>query len=171
MPINTNTLRGSEAVLQLAGLDTRAGKLGQEIFDKEYSISTVGRVTGVEICVDTALETFHEIGTRLPVSLHPGNINIRGRVDRAYINGALLRLLMGNLVKDLSSTDELQPQFNIILDLTDIKSADGKVGTKVTVGGVRFENWSLVVPEDDFVMEKVTFQAVRITREEKTGGG
>lgn len=169
MPVNTRVFRGSEATLQLAKIDSRAGILGDKIFNTEYGISTVGRVTGVEVCVETALEVFHEIGQRRPASLLPGNINIRGSVDRAYINGALLRLLMGDLAENPPTGDELQPNFDMTIDLTDVGSPDGKTGTKVILKGVRFENWSLVVPEDDFVMEKVTFKALLIAREEKPG--
>jgi hypothetical protein len=54
----------------------------------------------------------------------------------------------------------------MIHDTTDIRQP-GTVGTKVTVFNVRFDDWALVVPEDDFIMENVTFQALRIEREEK----
>ena len=100
----------------------------------------------------------------------PGNINISGRVDRAFINGALLRLLMGRLAGAGNNEDnfplELQPTFNMILDTTDIRQP-GTVGTKVTIFDVRFDDWAVIVPEDDFIMENVTFKALRIEREEK----
>ncbi len=76
---------------------------------------------------------------------------------------------MGELALVPTSKNELQPNFHMILDLTDRGSVDAKVGTKVILQGVRFENWHLISPEDDFVMEKLTFKAVRIGREEKTG--
>lgn len=165
---NTNVLRGSSATLTLSSIDSREGTLAEGIFNTEYSIGTVGRVSGVEVYVETDLEAFHEIGRRHPVSLHPGNVNIRGRVERAYINGALLRLLMGDQVATPPSPEELQPAFNMIIDLTDVSSSpSGQVGTKIIVSGVQFENWNVIVPEDDFVMENVTFKALRIAREEK----
>ena len=165
---NTNVLRGSSATLSLASIDSREGLLAEGIFNAEYSIGTVGRLTGVEVFIETDLEAFHEIGRRHPVSLHPGNINIRGRAQRAYINGALLRLLMGDQVTTPPSPQELQPAFNLIVDLTDVAAApNGTAGTKIIVSGVQFENWHVVVPEDDFVMEDVTFKALRIAREEK----
>ncbi|RIK44212.1 MAG: hypothetical protein DCC55_03210 [Chloroflexi bacterium] len=170
MPVNTNVLRGATATLNLASIDSREGLLAEGIFNTEYNIGTVGRVTGVEVLVETELESFHEIGRRHPVSLHPGNINISGRVARAYINGALLRLLMGDQVEATPAPEELQPAFNLVIDLTDVASPDGTVGTKIVVSGVQFENWHVVVPEDDFIMENVTFKALRIAREEKQGG-
>jgi hypothetical protein len=168
MPVNTNVLRGSSATLNLSSIDSREGLLAEGIFNTEYNIGTVGRVTGIEAHVETDLESFHELGRRHPVSLHPGNINIRGRVDRAYINGALVRLLMGDQAEGAPSPEELQPTFNMVLDFTDVTSSPaGQGGTKITISGVQFENWSIIVPEDDFVMENATFKALRISREEK----
>jgi hypothetical protein len=169
MAVNTSVLRGSSATLNIAARDDRAGKLGEQIFNTEYNIGTVGRVTGVEVTVQTDLEVFHEIGTRQPVALKAGNINISGRADRAYINGALLRLLMGDLA-NATQGEELQPDFNLIIDLTEIATPNGKGGTKVILSGVKFDDWKLVVPEDDFLMESVTFKALKIAREEKDGG-
>jgi hypothetical protein len=169
MAANTSLLRGSSAVLQLATRDIPAGQLGGAIFNDEYSISTVGRITGVEIRVNTDLEAFHEIGTRLAQDLVPGNINISGRADRAFINGALLRLLLGNLAADGQGEGgfkaELQPTFNMIVDMTDIRQ--NTVGTKITLFDVLFDDWEFIVPEDDFLRENITFKALRIQREEK----
>ena len=166
---NNFLLRGSSAVLQLATRDVPAGRLGGAIFNDEYSISTVGRVTGVEVRVNTDLEVFHEIGTRQPQDLVPGNINITGKVDRAFINGALLRMLMGNLADNGQGEGgfpaELQPSFNMLVDMTDIRQ--GTIGTRITLEDVRFDDWEFIVPEDDFLRENATFKALRIRREEK----
>jgi hypothetical protein len=167
---NNAPLRGSSAILQLATLDSPGGQLAGRIFNDEYNISTVGRVTGVEIRVNTDLEVFHEIGTRVPQDIVPGNINISGKVERAFINGALLRLLMGRLAGNGPNEDEvpleLQPTFNMVLDATDIRQP-GTVGVRLTVSHVRFDDWAVVVPEDDFILENMTFKAISIAREEK----
>ncbi len=167
---NNQPLRGSSAILQLATNDNPAGQLAGQIFNDEYNISTVGRVTGVELRINTDLEVFHEIGTRQPQDILPGNINISGRIDRAFINGSLIRLLMGRLGGAGENEDqfpeELQPTFNMIVDITDNRQP-GNIGTKVTVFNVRFDDWAVVVPEDDFIMENITFKAIRIQREEK----
>src|SRR5262245_10995963 len=90
----TNVFTGSNGTLTLAFEDTPEGQDAQAIIDT-YQVQTVGRVTGVEVCVQTDLEEFHEIGRRHPTSLHPGNIHISGKIHRAHINGALLSLLLG----------------------------------------------------------------------------
>lgn len=163
-------VRGSAATLTLASIDSPAGNLGQHIFNDEYNIGTVGRVVGVEIRITTDLEPFHEIGTRQAEELVPGNINISGKVDRAYINGALLRLLMGKLGGAGKDEDkfpaELQPNFNMVLTLQDPRTGNATTGTRLTLSDVRFDDWVVTVPEDDFVLEKMTFKALRIAREE-----
>lgn len=167
---NTFPLRGNEATLQLASVDSAAGRLGQQIFNDEYNIATVGRATGIEIRITTDLEAFHEIGTRRPTDLVPGNINISGHVDRAYINGSLLRLLMGRLAGDGPNEDsfplELQPQFNMIVTLHDPRAGNETEATRLTISSVRFDDWVVKVPEDDFILENITFKALRIAREE-----
>jgi hypothetical protein len=165
---NNNVLRGNNAVLTLAAIDQPAGQLAQQIFDTEYSMTTVGRCTGVEVHVTTDLEVFHEIGTRMPTDIVPGNINICGKADRAFVNGALIRLLLGKLgTGDQNQNpdfhDELQPKFNMLLTLGANRPGEG---VTVTLFNVHFDDWSLVVPEDDFVMEKVTFKALRVERTE-----
>lgn len=89
-----NVYTGSNGVLTLADEDTPEGKDAKAVVDT-YQIQTVGRVTGVEIFVQTDLEEYHEIGRRHATSLHPGNIHISGKITRAHINGALLFLLLG----------------------------------------------------------------------------
>jgi len=39
----------------------------------------------------------------------------------------------------------------------------------VTLHGVKIENWSYQIPEDDFVMEKVDFRALWISVEDQEG--
>src|SRR5687768_2152341 len=91
---STNVYTGSNGPLTLADEDTAEGRDAKTITEF-FEIQTVGRVTGVRLAVQTDLEEFHEVGRRHPTSLHPGNIHISGSVERAYINGALLFLLLG----------------------------------------------------------------------------
>jgi hypothetical protein len=168
---NTAVFRGNMATLQLATVANKAGELGGKIFNDEYNTATVGRVTGLEFRVETDLEVFHEIGTRMPTQIVPGNVNISGKVERAFINGALFRLLMASLGSDTPDNAfplELQPTFNLVVDLTQPGSPTATEGVKMTLSTVRFDDWNMCIPEDDFVMENMTFKALRIVREEKT---
>jgi hypothetical protein len=158
---NTNVFRGTDATLTLAVEATPEGAAAEEIITL-FQLSPVGRASNVEVFVRTELESFHEIGRRHPVALRPGNIHVSGKVDRAYINGALLRLLLGKgALPEREAEPYAQPSFNLMLDAKD-PAVPGTSST-ITVHGVKFENWSYSLPEADFVMESVTFKGLFIT--------
>jgi hypothetical protein len=166
---NTNVFRGSDATLTLAVEDSPEGQAANEVIEL-YQLSPVGRATNVEVRVDTDLEQFHEIGRRHAAALRPGNINIHGSVGRAYINGALLRLLLGKGALPVREAEPYpQPSFNLMLDLKDPAVPDNS--STLTVHGVKFESWAFQLPEDDFVMESTTFKGLFITVEDREGGG
>ncbi len=164
---NTNVFRGSDATLTLANEDSPEGQVAQEIIEF-YNLSPVGRAVNVEVNVQTELELFHEVGKRHPAALRPGNINVSGSIGRAYINGALLRLLLGKgALPEREAEPYPQPSFNLMLDLVD-PAVPGTSST-LTVHGVKLENWAYSLPEDDFVMESVSFKGLFITVEDKEG--
>ncbi len=157
---NTNVFTGAHGTLTLAPLDTAEGRDAESIIGAYDIQQAVGRVVDVKLSVRNDLEEFHEIGRRYATSLHPGNIHVSGTAGRAYINGALLGLLLGRK-SFLPSTTEpfVQPAFNMTLRLDD----PATVGhAELVVSGVKFQNWSLSLPEDDFVMEEVTFKALSV---------
>jgi hypothetical protein len=121
----------------------------------------VGRATGIQVAVQTDLDEFHEIGHRHPIVLHPGNIHISGSIDRAYVSGALVMLLLGRRAsKDAQPDTYVQPSFGLVLDLNDPAVPDAHA--KLEINDVKFQNWGVKMPEDDFVMENVTFRALSI---------
>ena len=165
---NTNVFRGSDATLTLAVDTGPEGDAANEIIEL-YQLSPVGRATSVEVYINTELELFHEIGKRHPAVLRPGNINISGKIGRAFINGALLRLLLGKGALVTRENEPYpQPSFNLMLDLKD--PAAPNTSSTLTIHGVKFENWAYSLPEDDFVMEAVTFKGLFLTVEDKEGG-
>jgi hypothetical protein len=164
---NTNVFRGSDATLTLANEDNPEGQAAQEIIEF-YNLSPVGRAVNVEVNVQTELELFHEVGKRHPAALRPGNINVSGTIGRAYINGALLRLLLGKgALPEREAEPYPQPSFNLMLDLKD--PAVPATSSTLIVHGVKLENWAYNLPEDDFVMESVSFKGLFITVEDKEG--
>lgn len=168
---NTNVFRGSDATLTLAPDDAEMpeGAVANEVIEF-YQLSPVGRATGVEVWVQTELEEYHEIGKRHPAQLRPGNIHVSGKINRAYINGALLRLLLGQgALTERVSEPYPQPSFNLQLRVEDPATPD--TSSTITVRGVKLENWSYNLPEDDFVMEAVTFKGLYITVEDQEAGG
>jgi hypothetical protein len=159
MPDNTNAPEGADANTLI----------GQSMYD----LTVVGRVTGVELHVNTDLQGFYQIGQRHPVSLHPENIHISGKANRAYINGALLFLLMGRGANPNQIAEPFaEPALIMQVVLQD--PAVPATRSVVTLEGVKFESWAFSVPEDDFVMENVTFKALHIRvqdEEAATAGG
>jgi hypothetical protein len=152
-PDNTNAPEGADANTVLTQANYGLGNNAQ-----------VGRVTGVEIHVNTDLQGYYEVGRRHPVSLHPENIHISGKINRAYINGALLFLLLGRganptfIKEDPSKGSYPQPALKMLVNLAD--PAVPNSAATLTLHGVKFENWAFSLPEDDFVMENVTFKAL-----------
>lgn len=172
MAINTNVFRGSDATLTLAPIAAgQSGTLPDEVsagsaLIDSFALGAVGRASGVEVYVQTSLKAYHEIGRRHAAQLRPGLIDVSGRIGRAHINGALLRLLMGSSALVERGPDPApQPTFNLQVILKD--PANPNTSSTLTVYGVKFENWSYALPEDDFVMESVTFQGLFISVEDK----
>lgn len=167
---NVNVFRGSDASLVLAVDDGESveGKLADGLIsDYEFS-SVVGRLQNVQVKVENELRPYHEIGKRFATELRPGNINVSGLVERAHINGAMIRLLLGDGATSPPPTGAIaQPSFNIVINLTNPAIPDNN--SVLTVFGVKFESWNFRLPEDDFVMEAVSFRALRISSEEKGG--
>ena len=165
---NNNVFRGSDATLVLAVDDnsTVEGKLADGLIGEYELASIVGRLQQVTVKVDNDVRPYHEIGKRFASELRPGNIYISGTAARAHINGALIRLLLGDGAR--GPADALaQPTFNMVINIQN--PALPTNGSKVVLFGVKFDSWTFTLPEDDFVMEAVTFKALRLGSEETSG--
>lgn len=164
----TDVYTGANGSLTLVGTDSTPEKAAasQIIGHDPFSLSEVGRVTGVEIHVETDLEEFHEIGKRHATSLHPGNIHIWGTVDRAFVNGALLYLLLGQgAVPAKAPEPYVQPALDMRVVLDDPVNPTHRSVIELT--GVKFENWAFSLPEDDFVLENARFKALGINTQDQ----
>ncbi len=152
-------------VLGVDDTSTPEGEIADTLIT-EYDLSNaVGRLTNVSISVSSALSPFYEIGRRYPTHLRPGVISVAGTAERAHVNGALLRLLLGEgAVSPPGAPNFVQPSFNLIANLSDPARPDQS--SRVTVFGVKFESWAYNIPVEHFVMESVSFQALRIAFEE-----
>jgi hypothetical protein len=164
---NTNVFTGADATLVLAvdNKELEEGKLADELI-AEYDLSSiVGKLQHVKVKIESEVRPYHEIGQRYASELRSGNIVISGTAGRAHINGALVRLLLGNGSKSPPPpSGVVQPSFNMVLNLTN--PALPSDSSKVILFGVKFDSWSFALPEDDFVMESVSFKAIRMSSEE-----
>ena len=111
--------------------------------------------------VRSEIRPFHEMGQRYATELRSGNVFIKGTIGRAHVNGALLRLMLGDGGAGTRPAGSfVSPTFNLSLHMENA-AFPGNSST-VTVHTVKLDEWSLSVPEDDFVMEQVGFQALWI---------
>jgi hypothetical protein len=151
---------GADGILVLS---REEGSPADEVLDF-YEIEEVGRVKSVEIYVHQDIRSFYSLGTNLPIELRTGNIKFSGKVRRAYINGALMRLLLGRYALEGENPQApiAAPTFDMIVTLKTPDVADMDFMSKLTVNGVIFDNWSFAIPEDDFCLEEATFQAKRL---------
>ena len=165
--VNTNLFTGSDATLTLT---TDPGPEGDQAKSTiaAYNLSPVGRATDVEVTVHTDVLVAYELGKRHPAELRAGNIAVSGKVARASINGALLKLLLGKGAESNRIAEPYPaPAFNLTLDVVDPTTK--ATSNTIVVHGVKFETWVHNIPEDDFVMESATFKALFITVEDKAG--
>jgi hypothetical protein len=162
MPYNNKVFTGADGVLVFT---REEGSAADEVLDM-YELEQVGRVKGIEVYAHQDIRRFYSIGTNLPTELRTGNIKIWGKIKRAYINGALLRLLMGKYAVEgenpESPIDAPAFDINIQLKTPDIPEDGPDQLAKITISNVILDNWSFNIPEDDFVLEEATFQALRV---------
>jgi hypothetical protein len=159
----TTVFRGSDGTISVAVEPGVEGDKAKAVNDK-YSLTPIGRATGVSVRVTNDVKAFHELGQRFATELRPGNMNVYGTIERAYINGALLKLMLGDAADNRPAGTFVSPSFNLSVRLEN-PSLPGTTAT-LTVAGVKIEEWTYNLPEDDFVMEKVSFRALWIKVED-----
>ena len=132
----------------------------------EYDLSNaVGKLHNITITVTSDVKPFYEIGRRYPTHLRPGVVSVSGTAERAHVNGALLRLLLGDgAVSPPAQANFVQPSFNIITTLNDPQRPDQR--SQMNIFGVKFDTWFYQIPIEEFVMEQVSFKAIRLAFEE-----
>src|SRR5512133_2172596 len=157
---NTSTFYGTDGILTLADADAEA--FPADVFTNYFGEGgVVGRVTNVTLAISVDIQPFHELGTRSAKELRAGNISVGGTVERAYVNGALLRLMLGQYAENEEATLFKMPSFNMKVTL-DNMNPTGEAGNSIlAVYGVMFDAWQFALPEGDFVMEKLAFKARR----------
>jgi hypothetical protein len=161
---NTHVFTGMDAAISVAVESGVEGDAAKAVGDA-YGLTPIGRATGVAIRVESALRPFHEIGQRYATELRPGNVNVSGTMERAHINGALLKLMLGDGAAGSRPAGAfVSPSFNLSIRLEN--PANPASFSTVTVHSVKLDGWSFQLPEDTFVLEDVTFRALWISVED-----
>ncbi len=161
---NTNVFTGMDGAISVAVESGVEGDAAKAVGDV-YPMTPIGRATGVTLRVTSEMRTFHEMGQRYSTELRPGNVNVTGTISRAHVNGALLKLMLG----DGAATSRpagafVSPAFNLSLRMENAATAGNS--STVTVHTVKLDGWDFAIPEDDFVLEDVSFKALWISVED-----
>jgi hypothetical protein len=161
---NTHVFTGLDGSISVAVDSGPEGDAAKAVNDT-YVLTPVGRATGVTVAVHSDMKAFHEMGQRYATELRPGNVDVTGTVGRAHVNGALLKLMLGaGASTDRPAASFLSPTFNLSLRMENA-GFPGNSST-VTVHGVKLDGWSFSMPEDDYVLEQVSFKALWISVED-----
>lgn len=166
---NTNVFTGMDGSITIAVDDAESpeGQAANAVAEA-FALSPVGRASNVSVQVSSEMRPFHEVGQRYATELRPGNVNVSGTMGRAHINGALLRLMLGDAAAGTRPAGAfVSPSFNLSLLLAN-PAKPGEQST-LTVHGVKLDGWSYAMPEDDFVMEQVSFKALWISVQDAAG--
>jgi hypothetical protein len=160
----TTVYTGADGTISVAVEAGPGGDAAKAVAEK-YSLTPIGRATGVTVRVTNETKAFHELGQRFATELRPGNINVTGSIARAHINGALLRLMLGAAGDARPQGAFVAPSFNLSLHLANPNVPDASA--TVTVMGVQVSEWNYTMPEDDYVLENVSFRALWVKTEEQ----
>jgi hypothetical protein len=161
---NTNVFTGMDGAISVAVESGPEGDAAKTVADV-YGLAPVGRAQGVTVEVVSEMRPFHEMGQRYATELRPGNVNVRGSIARAHVNGALLKLMLGEGAGASRPAGAfVSPTFNLSLRMSNPAKPDNS--STVTVHGVKLDSWSFAMPEDDFVLERATFKALWISVED-----
>lgn len=161
---NTHVFTGMDGTIALAVESGVEGEAAGAVNDA-YGLTPIGRVTGVTIEVTSIMRPFHELGQRYATELRPGNVNVAGTIGRAHVNGALLKLMLGEGAGTSRPGGAfVSPSFNLSL-LMENAGFPGNTSA-VTIHGVKLDAWTYSMPEDDFVLEQATFKALWISVED-----
>jgi len=161
---NSHVFTGMDGAITVAVESGPEGDLAKDISDT-YGLAPVGRATGVTVEVDSVMRPFHELGQRYATELRPGNVNVTGTIGRAHVNGALLKLMLGEGAGASRPAGAfVSPTFNLSLRMENPAFPDNS--STVTVHGVKLDGWSFSLPEDDFVLEQASFKALWLSVED-----
>lgn len=166
---NSHVFTGLDGAITVAVEVGPEGDAAKAVNDT-YGLTPIGRATGVTVHVSSDIRPFHEMGQRYATELRIGNVNIEGTIGRAHVNGALLRLMLGDGAAGTRPAGSfVSPTFNLSLRMENT-AFPGNAST-VTVHGVKLNGWTFTMPEDDFVMEQVGFRALWIGVEDAEAAG
>ena len=134
----------STLVLGVDDANSPEGAAADALISQFDLSNVVGRLTAVTLSVSSDVRPFFELGSRYASVLRPGVVLVSGRADRAHINGALLRLLLGDgATSPPAAANFVQPALNIVTTLRD-PAYPGKVERAILF---TVEAWDVNCPQ------------------------
>ncbi len=121
-------------------------RMGTEVTGT-VSTELVGKAQSMSVEISNSVEAIHGIGSREPCAVREGPVEISGSLERMYFDERLF-----DVINPGTETSYLTLQ-------GDIEEGDRVIECQ----GVKFDSWSVDMPQDDFVSESVDFQATAIT--------
>jgi hypothetical protein len=161
---NNHVFTGMDGAITVAVEAGVEGDAAKAVSDA-YGLTPIGRATGVTVEVSSVMRPFHEMGQRYATELRPGNVNVTGTMQRAHVNGALLKLMLGEGGAGSRPAGAFaSPAFNLSLRMANPALPDNHA--TVNVYGVKLDGWTFGLPEDDIAIESVSFKALWISVED-----
>ena len=127
----------------------------------------IARIQNVSCTINNVLREYYEIGDKLPVEIRSGNYSFNGNFRRGFVNGGMLRYLIGassvSTVRDDSGVllpgnpQHETPYFNITMDWDN--AGTDATDLRVHIVGAKLQSWNPTFPQGEYVMENVTFRA------------
>jgi hypothetical protein len=113
-------------------------------------LTTVGRVSNIEVKIESPTQVVYERGRRYTSNTNIERMEITGSINKVYINGALLKILLGT-GEHIPKFKESHPAPIFCIEVEEKEA--------ITLCNVEFQNWNPNIPEDDFVLENLSFKA------------
>ena len=140
---NSHVFTGLDGAITVAVEVGVEGDAAKTVNDT-YGLTPIGRATGVDVAVTSDIRPFHEMGQRYATELRSGNVNISGTIGRAHVNGALLKLMLGDGGAGTRPAGSfVSPTFNLSLRMEN-SAFPGNAST-VTVHGVKLDRWAFTM--------------------------
>src|SRR5688500_15359804 len=136
---NNRVYTGADGALTLSSSQGNDGASAQAVIEG-FDMIAVARLQNVRVEVQSEIRAFHEIGHRYATELRPGNITVKGTIGRAMVNGAMLRLLLGEAADGRPQSSFTQPAFNMTL-IVENPAAAG-VRNTINLFDVKIDGWA-----------------------------
>ena len=160
--MNTDVYTGADGAIVLSAPEGLEGDAAKAVLTEHDLSSSAACRTCASRCTPRSDPTTKS-GSATPRSCGPATSRSAARSAAPTSTARCLSLLLGEARSGRPAASWVQPAFNVTVRIAN--ASNGAVNT-LTLHDVKIDNWVYNLPEDEFVMEQVGFQALFITVEE-----